>query len=187
MTAASGRQGPCAQGGGALNSNIHRQSDMKLLSIAVCFAIVAISPAAQADEVLAAQANAGYVPGMGEIMGATQMRHAKLWFAGKAGNWELASYELDEIEEGLADAVKYHPVFKKDAPVSAMLDKFTSPPLAELRRAVAAKDAAKFRSAFDRLTRACNACHEAAGQGFIVIKRPANLQFGNQEFAVKTK
>ena len=28
-----------------------------------------------------------YVPGLGELMTATQARHVKLWFAGSAGNW----------------------------------------------------------------------------------------------------
>ena len=41
-----------------------------------------------------------YTPGLGEIMTLNQMRHIKLWFAGKATNWPLASYELDELEEG---------------------------------------------------------------------------------------
>ncbi|BCK86715.1 hypothetical protein MIZ01_0481 [Sideroxyarcus emersonii] len=162
---------------------------MSHLLIAVFLATIALSGVAHAAEPAAAateqpaRADASYVPGMGEIMAATQMRHAKLWFAGQAGNWPLASYELDEIEEGLADAVKYHPVFKQDAPVAAMLDKYTSLPLDELRHAIAAKDASKFRASFHRLTNACNGCHEAAGQGFIVIKRPAATQFGNQRFA----
>jgi hypothetical protein len=62
------------------------------------------APAAMERQVEVHQEN--YVPGLGEIMGSTQMRHAKLWFAGKAGNWDLASYELDEIREGMDDAVK---------------------------------------------------------------------------------
>ena len=33
-----------------------------------------------------------YKPGLGDIMGAIQMRHAKLWFAGKSLNWQLAAY-----------------------------------------------------------------------------------------------
>jgi hypothetical protein len=33
-----------------------------------------------------------YVPGLGEIMTLQQMRHVKLWFAGEAGNWDLATY-----------------------------------------------------------------------------------------------
>ena len=131
---------------------------------------------------LPAWANAGYVPGMGEIMGATQMRHAKLWFAGKSGNWALAKYELSEIEEGLDDAFHYHPVFKGTIQVSKMLGKFTSVPLKSLDAAIDAKDSGKFESAFDSLTKGCNSCHRAAGHGFIVITRPAALSYTNQDF-----
>ena len=41
-------------------------------------------------------------------MAATQVRHAKLWFAGKNKNWALAAWEVDEIREGLEDATKLH-------------------------------------------------------------------------------
>lgn len=127
----------------------------------------------------------GYVPGMGEIMGATQMRHSKLWFAGKAKNWELANYELDEIEEGLEEAVKYHPVFKKDAPISTILKKLTTQPLHDLRLAIETKDRIKFRKSFNNLTSACNDCHQATSQGFIVIILPSASPYNNQEFSVK--
>ncbi len=153
------------------------------LSCGAC--AVETGPAAAAKQVENHTEN--YVPGMGEIMGATQMRHAKLWFAGTAGNWELAGYELDEIREGMADAVKYHPVFKKDAPIADMLDKLTAQPLNDLENAIKAGDGAKFRKSFDRLTKACNDCHQAASQGFIVIKRPGALQYTNQVFAVGKK
>ncbi len=139
--------------------------------------------------VFAATANAetlktgNYILGMGEIMSATQMRHAKLWFAGRAKNWELARYELGEIEEGLKEAVRYYPVFK-NAPISAMLDRYTSPPLADLAQSIEERNGAKVAKAFDGLTAACNGCHQAAEHGYIVIKRPSGEPYGNQEFAV---
>ena len=42
-----------------------------------------------------------YEPGLGEFMTATQLRHAKLWFAGKNDNWGLAAYEAYEIKKAL--------------------------------------------------------------------------------------
>jgi hypothetical protein len=148
---------------------------MKFIALAV--AALTTSCAAYA----AATSTENYLPGLGEIMSATQMRHAKIWFAGKAGNWELAHYELDEIREGLNDAVKFHPLFK-GVPVSAMVNRLTDQPLAELDAAVAAKDRARFSKAYDSLTGACNACHQAAGHGYIVIKRPGASPFSNQAF-----
>jgi len=46
-----------------------------------------------------ASAVAAYTPGLGEIMTLQQMRHLKLWYAGQAGNWDLALYEVDELGE----------------------------------------------------------------------------------------
>src|SRR5262245_49113865 len=39
----------------------------------------------------------GYVPELGELMILQQVRHTKLWFAGEAGNWPLAEYEIEEL------------------------------------------------------------------------------------------
>ena len=46
---------------------------------------------------LAVAQSEAYVPALGDIMSATQLRHIKLWFAGKLQNWDLASYELRQI------------------------------------------------------------------------------------------
>ena len=45
-----------------------------------------------------------YRPPLGDIMNAIQLRHIKLWFAGKLGNWELATYEVGEIKASLEKA-----------------------------------------------------------------------------------
>ncbi len=128
-----------------------------------------------------------YAPGMGEIMGATQMRHAKLWYAGDAGNWDLARYELDELGEGFADAVVYHPAFKNGARIAELLPRFVQAPLDGLGAAVKTKDKAKFTQAFDGLTDACNGCHLQTGNASIKIKRPAPGLFSNQDFSARSE
>src|ERR1700716_2041070 len=95
-----------------------------------------------------APASAPFVPGLGEIMSLTQMRHAKLWFAGEAGNWPLADYELDELKEGLDDAATFHPTHKDaDMPLPALIEKIMNDPIAQVRKAVAAHDQAAFATA----------------------------------------
>lgn len=37
-----------------------------------------------------------YAPRLGDIMGMTQLRHFKLWYAGREKNWNLAKYELGQ-------------------------------------------------------------------------------------------
>jgi len=136
--------------------------------------------------VAAEAAHAGFTPGLGEIMGLNQIRHEKLWFAGIHGNWPLASYELDEIQEGLEDAVKYNPTHEGvPEPLTVLIPRYTSSPMQQLRQAVDAKDRAAFEKAFDALTSGCNNCHQAANFGFNVVKRPSTVPFSNQEYAPK--
>jgi hypothetical protein len=131
--------------------------------------------------VAAEAARAGYTPGLGEIMGLNQIRHEKLWFAGSHGNWPLASYELDEIQEGLEDAVKYNPTHEGvPEPLTVLVPRYTSSPMQQLRKAVEAKDRAAFEKAFDGLTAGCNSCHQAANFGFNVVQRPTTVPFTNQ-------
>jgi molybdopterin-guanine dinucleotide biosynthesis protein A len=121
-------------------------------------------------------------PGLGEIMSLQQMRHSKLWFAGSAGNWPLAGYELDELKEGFDDVRRQFPAHDgvRLGPLLAVIDKAAIP---DLDKTIAAQDAAKFAGAFDALTAACNGCHQSAKHGFIVIQRPTNLPYSNQSFA----
>ena len=127
-------------------------------------------------------ARAPYEPGLGEFMMATQLRHAKLWFAGKSHNWDLAAYEIDEIKEGLEDAARLHPTFD-GVPVAEMIKTIIDPRIEELEKAVRAKSSAKFSAAFDELTSGCNSCHAAANKPFIRIQRPTESPLTNQNFA----
>lgn len=129
-----------------------------------------------------------YVPGLGEIMTLMQMRHLKLWLALEARNWELASYETDELEEGFADAVAFHPTHK-DAPrpLTELVPEYMDAPLAALRAGLAARDAARAASAYDALTAGCNGCHAAAGFGYNRVVKPAANPYANQDFAARAE
>jgi hypothetical protein len=124
-----------------------------------------------------------FTPGLGEIMTLTQMRHSKLWFAGEAGNWPLAAYELDELHEGMDDAATFHPTHK-DAPlpIPDLIQKIMTEPLRQLEEAIKVQDQARFVQAFDAMTEGCNACHRAANFGFNVVTRPASNPYSNQAF-----
>jgi hypothetical protein len=124
-----------------------------------------------------------YIPGLGEIMTMNQMRHIKLWFAGKAANWPLASYELDELEEGFGDVATFHPTHKDaELPIPTLLDKIMKEPILQVRSAIDAKDQGQFSQAFDNLTLGCNSCHQATKFGFNVVARPSTNPYSNQVF-----
>ena len=123
-----------------------------------------------------------YTPGLVEFMMHVQSHHAKLWLAGNARNWELADYQIDELKELLEEITKRVPQYK-DLPVGQMIESITMPPIRDVEGAIKARDFAKFTAAFNTLTAACNACHEAANRAFIIIQRPATSPFPNQSFA----
>jgi hypothetical protein len=128
-------------------------------------------------------------PGLGEIMTLNQMRHAKLWRAGEAQNWSLAAYELDELQEGFDDVVRFHPTHKDSPlPLSELVPKIMAEPMQQVRRAVDSKDRDAFGVAYDGLTKACNSCHQATNFGFNVVKRPTDASwFSNQDFEAVNK
>jgi hypothetical protein len=153
---------------------------LSLLGLVACGQSKPAEPASHAAE--------AYAPGLGELMSFQQMRHVKLWFAGEAGNWELADYEIDELGEGFDDIVKYHPTHKESpvAPKDA-IPKMVTQPFADLRAAVQKKDRAGFESAYDALTGACNNCHDATNFAFNRVQRPETNPYPNQVFAPRAK
>jgi len=118
-----------------------------------------------------------YVPALGDIMSAIQSRHIKLWFAGKLKDWQLASFELEEIRQGLENAATLYSGIPADY-VGATVD-----PIKDIDAAIKAKDEAKFVKAYGALNDACNACHKGINRGFIVIQVPATSPFSDQSFA----
>jgi len=154
-------------------------------SVAIIVLLTLTSCSQQPSQPVAKPATEPYVIGLGEIMGLNQMRHAKLWYAGEAGNWQLAAYEIDEMREGFDDAKQFHDHHKGiREPLSKLIPAFIDPALIELDKAVAAKDKNAFTSAFDHLTNGCNGCHKATDFGFNVIQRPAMQTYSNQSFAI---
>ena len=113
----------------------------------------------------------------------TQMRHVKLWFAGQAGNWPLAAYELEELNEGFEDVAKFHPTHKDvSLPIPALIDKIIKQPIQDLEKAIDAKNREAFAKAYDGVTEACNSCHRATDFGFNVVTRPTANPYTNQTF-----
>jgi hypothetical protein len=118
-----------------------------------------------------------YTPGLGEFMTSIQLHHAKLWFAGKNGNWELADFEIGEIQESLDDIQKYN----RDRPEITELP-IIKIPLDSLKIAIAQKNIDAFKKNFILLTNSCNTCHQATKHAFNVIQIPVTPPVTNQSF-----
>ncbi|MGB9396112.1 MAG: hypothetical protein WCB32_15135 [Pseudolabrys sp.] len=122
-----------------------------------------------------------YVPGLEQFMNLILMEHNKLWFAAKARNWPLAEYQLGEIKEIMGDVQDFVPTFK-NLPLADMLDAVITKEIVALEKSIETKDYKAFTAGYDKLTQACNACHQGTENGFVVIKRPTQPAFTNQDY-----
>ena len=122
-----------------------------------------------------------YVPGLEQFMNVILIEHNKLWFAASSRNWPLAAYELGEIKEVMSDVQDHVPTFKS-LPLADMIDAVITKEVADLEKAIEAKDFKAFATGYDKLTAACNACHQGTENGFIVIQRPSRPVFTNQAY-----
>jgi hypothetical protein len=120
-------------------------------------------------------------PRLADIMEAAQARHIKLWFAGKARNWELAAYETRQIKARLEDAATLY----QSLPVNNLTT--MAGPLTAIAAAIYAKDARQFTAAYDELTAGCNSCHGAVERSFINVRTPVSNPFSDQDFAPPRK
>ena len=140
-----------------------------------------LSACALKTERLQNQADA-WKPGLGEIMGGIQHHHAKLYYSANAGNWALAEYQVGEIQEGLETSVRLYPQFKEVNELSVLVPAATKDDMENLSKTVKKKNLDEFLVAYNKLTNSCNACHNAANRGFIVIQTPTAFEFSNQKF-----
>ena len=118
-----------------------------------------------------------YIPQLGDIMNTVQSRHIKLWLAGKAANWELATFELVRLKASLVEAA----VLYSGIPASNVTT--LANPLSDVAGAIEAKDGRGFTKAYNELTAACNGCHQSMGRPFLVIQAPNERPFGDQVFS----
>jgi hypothetical protein len=146
---------------------------------AAAFSLLLLAGAALAED---AKKPEPYVPGLGEFMtAAVQPHHIKIWLAGHAGNWPLAEYEAKELRETFEDIATYQGIWN-DFPIGKLAETNLTPPLGELDQAIKDKNQAAFKKAYDKVTAACNSCHQATSNAFVVIKTPSGADFPDQEF-----
>ena len=125
-------------------------------------------------------------PGLGEYMTTIQLHVAKLWFAAKAGNQELAQYELDELKETM-EAAKALNAEKNGIKISSVLDSVLQTQIAELDKSIKSKSQNEFQKSYDETLSACNGCHAEAGYKFIHMIRPSGPPVTNQRWEASPK
>lgn len=126
-----------------------------------------------------------YHPSLADLMSTTvQPRHVKLAFAGREKNWVFAAYELKQLSDAFDHLSVQWPQWRQQ-PIVELVETIVRDPLFELDVAIKSQNQAKYIVAYDHLTDACNACHQAALQTPVVIQDPAEPMFPDQDFRPK--
>jgi hypothetical protein len=155
---------------------------MTLRGWMLAFACLCAATAMAAAQELKSPASDQYVPRLGDLMDTAQTRHQKLWIAGKAQNWDLATYQLRQLAASLVESA----VLYSGIPISNVTT--LEGPLQSVADAIAARDSRKFAKAVAEMTEGCNACHRSMNRSFVVMKVPTDqAPYGNQQFAPSSK
>lgn len=123
------------------------------------------------------------VPGVGEVMTATQLHFAKLFYAAGAKNWKLAAFEIDEVKENIEKAAALRPQ-ENGVQLGGVVGAFEQTQIAFLSDAVERQDTDAFRRGYAEAIDVCNSCHRATGRPFIVIVEPTGPPVPNQQWSV---
>lgn len=150
---------------------------MKLFTTGFLILALMLAPAMAAEDVPFATPSFPSKPAVGplaNIMANIQLRHIKLWFIGKAKNWDLLNYEAQKLEQDFYVASGLYS--------SLPIDNITlvAKPLRRVIEAANKKDYSLYAKAFDELTAGCNSCHVAGQVGYIRIQVPKSSPFSIQ-------
>ena len=137
------------------------------------------SDAAMAAQIKALEQRIGELekrtqPELGQQMLLLELRHDRLWWAGEAGNWNLAYYMAGELGEAVQGIVETNGDAAELQPqkLSKIMPAMLNAPLKNLMDAIGTHDKAKFARAYDDLSAACTGCHRVAGNMMLLIGRP---------------
>ncbi len=105
-------------------------------------------------------------PGMGTVMREYGYRFYVMYYAAKAGNWDLAAYQLHEqleIQE-VGEATRPH--------YAGKLKVFEKSYLETLQKKIEKRDKKGFETSYMETVNACNQCHKETGHPYIRYRLP---------------
>ena len=108
----------------------------------------------------------------------------KLWWAGKAGNLELAKFYRHEIKEEM-EVVANGNVVDDGIPVSEHMKVYGIRALDALKEQLATDGLKDFDDRYEALIAACNSCHRVSGHPELHMRVPTDNRFAGQDFTVQ--
>lgn len=117
------------------------------------------------------------VPDQAAVMTHVGYHYGNLWAALEAENWPLADFYLSETRNNIKWAVRTKPVRKdkagKDIDLAAIAQALDNSQLADMKRAIDAKDKARCARLYDEALAGCYACHKASDKPYLRPRRPS--------------
>ena len=104
---------------------------------------------------------------LGDAMVETAMRFQRAGRAVLAGRWELAAYDIHELEEVFGEDLAASP-WQGNPKLPALAHAFHTD-LVALRDAARAHDRTAFETAVAHAAQSCNGCHKSADMAYIEI------------------
>jgi hypothetical protein len=115
-------------------------------------------------------------PGLSSYMLETAKRMGRSWFAGQAGNWDEAAFEIREARGVLQEGAT-----RSNASRSQALEAFNDGFMTPVVNAAQSGDASQYEQAYRNAIQGCNACHASQTYGvtnqpfsFIRVQVPTN-------------
>jgi hypothetical protein len=136
------------------------------------------APVPQQKELLTRiEALEGLIPDQAHIMADVGDHFTNLWFAGRAGNWPLADFYLNETKNHLRWAVRRIPIRKdsrgQDIRLGNILEAFENSQLKVLKRAIDGSDRTAFERVYRESLTGCYSCHKASDKPYLRPQVPA--------------
>jgi hypothetical protein len=104
---------------------------------------------------------------------------SNLWFAGRAGNWPLATYYYNEARNHVRWLIRINPTPKGPdgelVDLKGIFDAIDTTTFAALKEVIDKKDGKQFESAYRTVLESCYQCHKAVGRPYLRPMVPKTL------------
>jgi len=123
------------------------------------------------DKLPTAASAKGAQVSFGTVMLGVAHRFELVGRAYKAKRLELATYELEELEEAFRDDIPLTqlPPLPAGVSITPFINAMTTTAVPALRKAIESKEDKEIVAAFEAMAKTCNACHASAGRAFIDV------------------
>ncbi len=128
--------------------------------------------------------NAAPVVEVAHYMGRIQSHAEKLWWAGQAGNLELAKFYRHEIKEEMEEIANAG-ITNDGIRVSENMKVYGIRAIDALKEQIATDGLKDFPARYEALVNTCTSCHAVSGHPELRIRVPQENRFTGQDFSIQ--